>query len=154
MNMLYNQTKNVLTYPASQPLSNNPSHRAAIKDLLLQDIYKKERIRCKLEHHHKNKNKERRVNRRTESDTHQEPPPKRAMVTPLVMGKVQYGLLKKASHFHLIKEELSSRNIPFSTDTNWMACLALLKKDEKDQKFFYPKTRSHKDYEDNDYLDI
>ena len=76
------------------------------------------------------------------------------MITPLVQGKVQYGLLKKASHFHLIKEELSSRNISFSADTNWMACLALLKKDENDQNFFNPKTKSHKDYEDDEYLDI
>ena len=69
-------------------------------------------------------------------------------------GKGAIWTAEKASHFNLIKQELSSRNIPFSTDTNWMACLALLKKDEKDQIFFYPKTRSHKDYKDNDYLDI
>ena len=34
-----------------------------------------------------------------------------------------------------------------------MRFLALLKKDE-DDKFFDPKTKSHKNYEDNDYLDI
>lgn len=55
-----------------------------------------------------------------------EPPQKRAMLTPLVQGKVQYGMLKKAAHFDLIREELSDRNISFSAETGWMACLGSL----------------------------
>ena len=139
-------------YPLSHPLSNNPSHRASIKHLLLKNIYKNERIKKKLEHHHTTKNKQRRTNRTTE--TNLEPPQKCAMLTPLVQGKVQYGMLKKAAHFDLIREELSDRNISFSAETGWMACLGLLKKDENDQKFFIQKKRSHKDYEDDEYLDI
>ena len=74
LNLMYDQCRKLLTYPARHPLSNNPSHRASIKDLLLKDIYKKEIIRRKLEHHHQNKNKRRHTNRRTENHTSQDPP--------------------------------------------------------------------------------
>ena len=105
----------------------------------MDNVYKKERVRCKLENYNNRKNKERRTNKRTEAHTTDLPPPKRAMLTPLIEGKVQFGLLQKDSHFTLIKEELVDHNIPFPQDILWSKCLALLKEDEKDQKFFFPK---------------
>ena len=70
---------------------------------------------------------------------------------PLVQGKVKYGFLEKETNFDLIRKELSDRNISFPVDTDWMTCLTLL---EKDENIFYPKTRSHKEYEENYYVDI
>ena len=76
------------------------------------------------------------------------------MLTPLVEGKVQFGMLNKTDHFELIRREIEDRQIPFPEDTLWTTCHSLIKKDEKDEKFFFPKKASHKDYEDDIYLDI
>ena len=140
--------------PSSHPLSNTPSHRASIKTLLLNNIYKNERIRNKLENHYNKKYKERRTNKRTQTHTTTARPAKRAMLTPLVEGKVQFGMLKKTDHFELIIRELEDRQIHFPEDKLWTTCLSLIKKDEKDEKIFFPKKASQKDYKDDIYLDI
>ena len=88
LNMMYDQYRKVLAYPASHLLSNSPSLRASIKDLPLKEKYKKEIIRCKLEHRHQNKDPRRRKKRRTETHTSQNPSQKREMTTPLVQGNV------------------------------------------------------------------
>ena len=69
------------------------------------------------------------------------------MSTHLVQGKVMFSRLKRTDHFDLIKEELVARKIDIKHDEGWTSCIALLKEDEKDQKFFIPKTASHQDYE-------
>ena len=70
------------------------------------------------------------------------------MFTDLVQGKVMLSRLDKIVHFDLIKKELVARKIDFKNDEFWTSCLSLLKEDEKDQKFFVPKTASHQDYKD------
>ena len=78
---------------------------------MLNNIYKNERIRNKLETHYNKKDKERRTNKRTQTHTTTARPAKRAMLTPLVEGKVQFGMLKKTDHFELIRRELEDRQI-------------------------------------------
>ena len=154
LTLLYSQAQILRKIPSYHPLANTPSHRASIKTLLLNHIYKNERIRKKLENHYNKKDKERRTNKRTQTHTTRARPAKRAMLTPLVEGKVQFGMLNKTDHFELIRRELEDRQIPFPEDKLWTTCLSLIKKDEKDEKFFFPKKSSHKDYEDDNYLDI
>ena len=76
------------------------------------------------------------------------------MLAPLIEGKVQFGMPQKDVYFTLIKEELVDRNIPFAEDILWTKCLAQIKEDKKDQKCFFPKIKTHKDYADDNYLDI
>ena len=88
LTLLYRQAQILQDIPSSHPLANTSSHRTSIKMLLLNNIYKNERIRKKLENHYNKKDKERRTNKRTQTHTPRARPSKRAMLTPLVEGKV------------------------------------------------------------------
>ena len=103
LTILYNQLfKKVKSYPLIHSLSNN-----SIKNLLLKDINKKERIRLELEIHQTKKEKTRRTNKSMQTNS---PSPRTfAMLTSLILGKVHYGFLNTATYFYLIKKEHADR---------------------------------------------
>ena len=63
-------------------------------------------------------------------------------LTPLMQGKIQYGKLIKKYNIEQIRCELTTRglNKHFDDETNWTSLLKLLKTNEKDNKFFKPRT--------------
>ena len=61
-------------------------------------------------------------------------------VTPLLEGKHQYGKMKKDDNMKQVRDELRARNVPFELNDNWTHLISLLKKDEGDDKYFFPKT--------------
>ena len=61
--------------------------------------------------------------------------------TGLVLGKIQYGKLRKQQHTHALRNELTTRGID-SVGMKWTDMIKVLKEDEggDDVKFFLPKS--------------
>ena len=61
-------------------------------------------------------------------------------LTPLLEGKIQYHKMKRDHNIEQVRLECQARGLQFDHRTNWTSLLKLIKGDEKDNKFFKPKT--------------
>ena len=61
-------------------------------------------------------------------------------LTPLLMGKIQFGKLKKAYNLDAIRKECLARGLQFDNSTNWKSLISMIKNHEKDNKYFKPLT--------------
>ena len=63
-------------------------------------------------------------------------------LTPLIQGKIQYGKLLKKHNIEQVRCELIKRGEgeKFDERTKWTALIKLLKRHEKDNKYFMPLT--------------
>ena len=61
-------------------------------------------------------------------------------LTPLLMGKIQFGKLKKAHNLNAIRKECLARGLQFDNSTNWKSLISMIKNHEKDNKYFKPLT--------------
>ena len=61
-------------------------------------------------------------------------------ITPLLLGKHQYGKIKKEDNMKVVREELKARQGAFGKSDGWMKLLTLLKAHEGDNKYFSPVT--------------
>ena len=67
-------------------------------------------------------------------------------LTPLMEGRIQYGLLKKADNTDAVRGELLARDVDIRATTGWMIMISMLKDNEKTMnasahpKYFVPAT--------------
>ena len=63
-------------------------------------------------------------------------------LTPLMEGKIQYYFLTAKDNIAQIRAELEARGLSdkFDEKTKWKHLLLILKEDEKDNRYFYPRT--------------
>ena len=63
-------------------------------------------------------------------------------LTPLMEGKIQYYFLTAKDNILQVRAALEERGLSdkFDDKTKWKDLLAILKEDEKDRRFFYPRT--------------
>ena len=59
---------------------------------------------------------------------------------PIVLGRVQYSMLRKDENREQIKEELRVREVLFDPNENWTSLIGELKENEGDKKTFKPKS--------------
>ena len=108
-------------------------HLSIFKSLTCDDKqFKKERIDKKVREYKEQQSStsSRGLRTQEESSTYE--------LTPLLQGKIQYAKMKKADNLDQIRRECEARNLPFLPTTNWTNLINLIKRDEKDNKFFKP----------------
>ena len=111
------------------------TYSLVVKNLTSDAIqFKKERIEKKVrEYKEKEATTTQRGQRTSQTTTRYE-------LTPLLEGKIQYHKMKRDHNIEQVRLECQARGLQFDHRTNWTSLLKLIKGDEKDNKFFKPKT--------------
>ena len=117
------------------PSEYDQTYQSVAKRLSCEDMqFKKERIEEKVRNY---KEKENTTTRRGQRQQQEQ---KKYDLTPLLEGKIQYGKMKRDHNIDQIQRECKARNLRYEANTNWTTLIQLIKADEKDNKYFKPKT--------------